>query len=151
MAKSIKLILAFAGFLLSIAIALAAFLWFSEWPGGMRSSYPAADYDPRLTREAATGTPLIAALKRYHEEHAAFPDHAADFASYLPNPPEQLGTQSPYILDWRYYRLKKSGGYVLTRKLGWDAKLLYYYDGPGTRWVFDPGDGTPTKTIILKP
>jgi hypothetical protein len=119
----------------------------------MRPDYAAADYDPRLTREAATATPLIAALKRYHDDHSTFPEHMTDFVSYLssPPPPEQLQPASDYILDWHYYRLGKSGGYVLSRTLGWDPKLQYYDDESGKRWVFDPGDGSPKKTILLKP
>jgi hypothetical protein len=115
----------------------------------MRPSYAAADYDARLTREAATATPVIAALNRYHAEHSVFPAHASDFVSYLPNSPTPLGSDE--ILGWRYEQSERGTGYVLYRKLGWDPTLQYRCKGVAGTWVFDPGDGSAEKTIILKP
>jgi hypothetical protein len=40
---------------------------------------------------------------------------------------------------------------VLSYRLGWDPDLKYYSDGSESRWVFSPGDGSPEKTIVLKP
>ncbi|HVR97593.1 MAG TPA: hypothetical protein VMW27_13325 [Thermoanaerobaculia bacterium] len=153
MTKETRLNLILAGFVISLAIAAVVYvLGFSEWPGGMRPDYDAKDYDPRLTRAAATATPLITALERYYDEHSAFPAQAADFVSYIPGPPVQppahpLGP----ILEWRYTQFKKGASYVLSYKLGWDASLNYYRDGSGARWVFNPGDGSPEKPVLLKP
>jgi hypothetical protein len=105
--------------------------------------------------EAATAKPLIAALNRYHDEHAVFPTHATDFVSYLPSAPAPpLAPDTDDILDWHYTQGESGSGYVLTRKLvdpGWDPTLQYHHDGAQTHWVFDPGDGSPEKTIILQP
>jgi hypothetical protein len=150
MTKRTKRALSLAGCIFAPILAIAGFLWFVEWPGGMRPDYAAADYDPRLTQEAATAKPLIVALKRYHDDHSAFPAHAADLLSYLSSPPAQLSAPD-YILDWDYYRLPKRGGYVLSRKLGWDPRLKYSCSGSESHWSFDPGDGSPEKTLLLKP
>jgi hypothetical protein len=145
--------LTLSGVGLLLAVGLAAYLLvFSDWPGGMRPTYAAADYDARLTREAANAMPLIAALNRYHDEHAGFPAHAADFISYLVSvSPRPLTASTDDMLGWRYAQGEKGVSYILSRKLGWDASLRYHYDASGTRWVFDPGDGSPERTIILKP
>lgn len=148
---SSRTILLLAGLVLALVLAFAVWLLgFSEWPGGMRPSYAAEDYDPRLTEVAATAKPVIAALQRYHDDHAAFPEHVADLVSYLASPSETLMTpRYEEILGWSYTRLKT--GYVLSRGLGWDPLLKYFQDESGARWVFDPGDGSPQKTILLKP
>src|SRR5437660_813631 len=74
---------------LVLAVAGAGVLYYifvvREFPGGMRPSYKAANYDPRLTREASTAMPVIAALNRYRSKHAAFPAVASQLAAYLPS------------------------------------------------------------------
>ena len=60
------------------------FLFFSDFPGGMRSGYNAQDYDVRLTVEAKTATPLIASLERFHSEHHTYPSSLVEIAPYLP-------------------------------------------------------------------
>jgi hypothetical protein len=65
MTRKTKAILTLSGVGLLLAVGLATYLLvFSDWPGGMRPTYVAADYDARLTREAATAMPLIAALNQ---------------------------------------------------------------------------------------
>jgi hypothetical protein len=81
MTKKKKIIVGVGGgclTLLVIALALLGYLASREWPGGMRPSYPAADYDPRLTREAAKALPIIRAIDRYREEHASLPAKMTD-------------------------------------------------------------------------
>jgi hypothetical protein len=112
-------------------------------PGGMRPSYQATDRDPRLTRAARSATKLIAALERYHEDHHEFPSDGNAAA---------LGAgwgEEPSMEDWNYRRTP--AGYHLWHKLGWDPALIYELDGVTGRWIFDPGDGSPTKTIVLSP
>ena len=125
----------------ALAIPLAIALAGCEWPGGMRSSYPAKDYDPRLTREAATGLPLIAAINRYHEENSAFPATKADLAV----PSDKAESR------WDYRRDQDGSGYSLFHPLGWDPSLQYRSNGTQGQWVFDPGDGSEEKPILLKP
>jgi hypothetical protein len=123
-----------------------------EFPGGMRPSYPAADYDPRLTREASTATPVIAALNRYRSKHSAFPAVASQLASYLPSASAASSDlKDGYVCGWLYWKTDNGRGYRLSRKLGWDPALVYEYHGSKGRWVFGPGDGTAEKPIILKP
>jgi hypothetical protein len=153
MTERTKLILTLTGLLVVLPVASVVYIvGYKEWPGGMRPSYAAADYDPRLTRVAATAAPLIDALERYHDDHSAFPAHAADFVSYLSSPPPEPPTPgSDYILDWQYFKHTTNVGYILYRSLGWDPTLQYHHDGSKAHWVFNPGDGSPEKNIILEP
>jgi hypothetical protein len=120
MTRKAKAILTLSGVGLLLAVGLVAYLLvFSDWPGGMRPTYAAADYDARLTREAATAMPLIAALNRYRDEHAGFPAHAADLISYLVSAsPGPLTASIDDILGWRYAQGEKGVSYILSRKLG---------------------------------
>jgi hypothetical protein len=140
-------------FLLLTGLALLGYLFLShyeDWPGGMRPTYAAADYDARLTREAATATPVINALNRYHDEHSTFPAHAGDLVPYLPGSATPPGSADE-ILGWQYRQGEGGSAYVLYRKLGWDPTLQYRCKGATGTWVFDPGDGSEEKPIILKP
>jgi hypothetical protein len=124
----------------------------SEFPGGMRPSYEAANYDPRLTREASTATVVIAALNHYRSKHSVFPAVASQLAPYLPSAsatPDAL--KHGFVCGWYYWKTDNGRGYDLARKLGWDPVLHYEYHSSKGRWVFDPGDGSADKTIILKP
>jgi hypothetical protein len=118
-----------------------SFALLSELPGGMRPSYDASDFDPRLTREAGSARGHIEAIDRYRRERAALPASEADLAPYL-------GASSS--ASWRYTRRGKDG-YSLWHKLGWDPSLRYEVDGAATRWVFDPGDGSAEKVLQLRP
>ncbi len=151
MSNTKRILVLAAGICLPFLVGLAFFgfqLLSGKWPGGMRPSYVAVDYDDRLTHEAATATPLISALKNYHDEHSTYPIHAADFVSYLPSPPQQ-SVNHEELLGWRYEQV--GSGYVLSRRLGWDPTLQYRYDGTAGEWVFIPGDGSAERTIVLKP
>jgi hypothetical protein len=121
-----------------------------EGPGGMPPTYNAADFDARLTREAKTATPVIEALRRYQSEHRSFPEDASALRAYLPTstvitgqPPNQA------VAGWCYDR--QEAGFTLTRKIGWDPCLRYRCFNGSNEWVFLPGDGSPDKTILLKP
>jgi hypothetical protein len=114
--------------------------------------YNPVNYDLRLTLEASTATPVIAALNRYRSRHSAFPVFASQLASYLP--PESAtsnGVRYSFIRGWYYRKSFNGRGHCLKRSLGWDPVLSYVYDGSKGRWVYNPGDGTPEIPIILKP
>jgi len=141
---------------LVLALVLAGYyvLVVLEWPGGMRSTYGARDQDARLTREAATALPVIAALERYHTQHASFPEDLSVLRDVAPADPGEKSfwpDSAGSALGWRYYRQGDGAGYVLSRKLGWDPMLEYHSDGDPGLWVFDPGDGSDEKPILLKP
>lgn len=154
-----KLVLTIAGVVLALvgAILLAGYwlLVVSDWPGGMRPSYDAKDQDPRLTETAATAAPLIAALGRYHAEHATFPADALELHALLvasgiaAGPPP--GSKFGRVMEWSYVRTQGGTGYTISHSLGWDPNLAYRWDGTAGQWIFDPGDGSPHKPIDLKP
>jgi hypothetical protein len=101
--------------------------------GGLSPTYEARDHDPRLTLEAATARPLIAALVRYHAEHGRFP---AEISA--------LGVSSN---AWTY--TPQPSGFALSKKLGWDPTLHYKFEQERGRWVFEPGDGSPERELTF--
>ncbi len=138
------------GCLLPVALAFAVALYFS--PGGMRGTYPAADYDPLLTREAARALPLIKAIDRYRGEHSSLPADMADLAPYLPDWPRPTKDPSPDAVrpEWLYTRIGIAR-YDLHLGLGWDPSLHYRFEESKGYWYFDPGDGSDRKIIKLNP
>jgi len=118
-------------------------------PGGMRPTDSPKDYTPQLTRKAATGLPLIAALKRYHEEHGYFPAKITALAPYLPSP--KPSAARPEWRDWHYTQGKNGATYYLAIGLGWDPTLNYHFDGHHGQWVFNPGDGSDETFLDLNP
>ncbi len=52
---------------------------------------------------------------------------------------------------WLYYRKPDGSGFSLSHGLGWDPVLLYEFDGSRGQWIFDPGDGSDRKAILLQP
>jgi hypothetical protein len=123
-----------------------------KFPGGMPPTYNAANYDPRLTREASTATVVIAALNRYRSKHSAFPAAASQLAPYLPYATAASSSlRHGFVCGWYYEKTSNGRGYALSRSLGWVPCLRYEYHGSKGRWVFVPGDGTPEKPLILKP
>lgn len=100
---------------------------------GLSPSYQPRDHDPELARIADTVRPVIAALTQYHARHGQFP---ADLAV--------LGVDAAH---WHYQVLPS--GYVLSKKLGWDPRLLYRMEQGRGVWVFDPGDGTRETELRL--
>ena len=120
--------------LLAVAIGVGALIGrHLHYVGGLPPTYDATDHDPRLSQEAATAQPLIAALARYRAEHGQFPAEVS-----------ALGVAS----DGWVYSVQPSG-YVLSKKLGWDPTLQYRFELGRERWVFEPGDGSPEREITL--
>jgi len=101
------------------------------WPGGVHPGYRAVDHDLYLTYRARSAKPVIEAVERNRRENGAYPPSVTDTG------------------EWRYTRT--ADGYVLDLRLGWDPDLLYLVEGNASRWVFEPGDGTEAKTIVLSP
>jgi hypothetical protein len=145
------------GILIAVAVTLVAgaaaaliyFMWFSDWPGGMRPIYHAIDHDRRLTQAAKSALPVRDAVKRYFGAHAAYPVNIAAFQNDLPGI-SQL-TPEGGVDGWTYSPATDGKGFSLRRRLGWDPALEYRWDGSIETWVFDPGDGSPMKMILLQP
>jgi hypothetical protein len=149
MSAGTKFTLRVLGTFLALACVAVWLLFFNSWPGGMRPTYKAADYDARLTRVAKTAKAAITAVEAFHREHSAYPGDAAALGPYLSSAPPTA--KAPEICGWYYTRKADGSGYTLARKLGWDPCLLYECDGSRVRWVFSPGDGSTDKTILLTP
>lgn len=148
MTKKRKIVLGVAGGCLVLPVlALAVVSYLGR--DIIRSDYPAADYDPMLTREAARALPLIKAIDRYRGEHSSLPADMADLASYLPARPKppKLPTPESAKTQWRYLRLGVAS-YDLFLKLDWDPSLHYRFEGSKGYWYFDPGDGNEDMKII---
>lgn len=129
---------------LVVAFGFTALLLFgvigvrSEWPGGLRSDYPARDGDPRLTGIARTALPVIDAIERHRIGCGEVPSSLAAVGL-----DESTG--------WIYERTT-STSYRLARKLGWDTALHYEWTPDGSAWYFLPGDGNrPDVRIDLDP
>lgn len=125
-----------------VATGLGGVAAFVAWcvyffPGGLRSSYNAVDGDFLLTREARTAKPIIAAIEAYRREHG----HVPPDLTVVPGARETA---------WRYVAVNPRA-YALSLKLGWDPDLRYEVEGEVARWVFEPGDGSTTRTIALTP
>ena len=127
-------------------------LLFGEGIFGMRSDYPAKDFDPRLTQVASSAKPLIDALMKYREKNKIFPPHFGECDALLPNMPwNRLKPNDDNVSDWNYSQLKNGSEFILYHKLGWDPLLKYRYDGTKGSWIFDPGYGDIKKYLQLKP
>lgn len=148
MSKPRRLLFATAGVaLLLLLLSFAGFagLWFVYmWPGGVRPNYNAVDHDLLLTYRAGTAKPIIEAVERYRHEQGAYP---RDMTALAPSEPMPAGTTE--IHGWAYGA--SADGYTLSLRLGWDPSLEYVVEGAASRWVFNPGDGSPEKTIVLRP
>jgi len=119
-----------------VGISYYMMLVVCEWPGGMRPTYGAADYDPRLTREASTAKVVIAALDRYRSNHAVFPVFASQLAPYQPSPsaaPNYLSNH--FVRGWHYWKTDNGQGYRISRRLGWDPVLFYEYHHSKGSWL----------------
>lgn len=126
-------------------------LFFSDWPGGMRPSYPVADYDRRLTEEARSALPIAGAVQAYFATHGTYPERASQLRDALPS--SRFTSEEPCgsIDGWMYCSGPGAAGFTLTRRLGWDPSLQYSWDGTTETWLFDPGDGSPRTTVKLRP
>ena len=115
----------------------------------MWSSYNATDHDPLLTEVARSATPIRTALTRFHDYHARYPASEEELRTFMSKPPASAGIDLAH--DWLYTRNPNGSGFSLWHKLGWDPALLYELDGAQEQWIFDPGDGSPRKFILLQP
>ncbi|HYM62875.1 MAG TPA: hypothetical protein VEZ11_18460 [Thermoanaerobaculia bacterium] len=117
----------------------------NDIPGGMRPSYKATDHDRRLTPIARSASATITALRKHYAEHSTYPVALDDLE---PLPPEKsLAGDGQH--SWLYRRHDLGTGFTLWYKLGWDPALIYECDGVIGHWIFDPGDGSPQKTLAL--
>jgi hypothetical protein len=141
-----------AGCLVLPVLAFLALNWYLTSSGTLiRSDYPAVDYDPLLTREAARALPLIKAIDRYRGEHASLPAEMADLGPYLPahakRPKNWVPSPQDMRPEWEYTRTG-AASYDLFLKLDWDPSLNYRREGSKGYWYFDPGDGSDAIKII---
>ena len=119
-----------------------------DFGGGLRSSYPATDFDSRLTQEARLALPLIKAIRHYRETHSnTLPPNLDVIRADLPHTTD---LRDEMIHGWTYVP-EDSGKFRLYRKLGWDPALWFEEVGGVDVWTFDPGDGSPTKQLKLTP
>ena len=140
----------------SVALAMAALVWSvspaaAQTPGRVPPSVSAADRDPRLTALARSALPILAAIERYLAEHGRFPDRAA--AASLMIDRMQTRDLGNFVAfgDWLYYAMPNGGGFTLSRSLGRDPRLVYERKSDAKRWIYDPGDGSEEKEIVLEP
>jgi hypothetical protein len=135
------------GGLAAAVVAVAAFvLYLLASPGGMRPTYAAVDHDVVLTLAASGAPEVIAALERYRAVHGEFPADATGLGPYL----GVRGT--PAAVEMHGFQYEGSGDrYVIWKQLGWDPTLRYAFARGRGAWIFDPGDGSPSKEIALSP
>jgi hypothetical protein len=129
--------------------------------GGVSPSRVVLDGDPQLTAIARTALPLIKALDRFRALYGRCPrlEDRAGFAALLPVGTTIVGSfTGGFALShgeappWIYQApASHPARCSLSRKLGWDPDLVYAVDGPHSRWVFAPGDGSDDRTIRLDP
>ena len=139
--------------------AIATLLLAAAWPPAVRAEAPGErapgeypdDRDPRLTALARSALPIIAAIERFRTANRRFPGVAEAAALDIERVKgRDIGTFAA-LGDWLYYPERDGSGFTLSRKLGWDPRLLYQREGTAQRWVYDPGDGSATKEIVLEP
>jgi hypothetical protein len=130
-----------------------------EYPGGMSSTYRAADHDARLTREARDVAPVIQAIDGFYKAHGQCP-RESDLEELRQGLPQYL---SIFDRDGRieFRAAGTANGWLyspgrndpascsLWHKLGWDPALVWLRHGEQTKWVFVPGDGSEETTIDL--
>jgi hypothetical protein len=146
--------------LLTATVVVVMIVMF-EFPGGMPSSYPAADEDPQLTTIARDAVPIIDSINRFYAAHGECPQAKADDLVELRVGLEstvettirgdevefRLGNAMPI---WSYYSSNQSPlRCVLSKKLGWDPRLVWQRDDGRMQWIFVPGDGHEDKPIHL--
>jgi len=147
-AKVVAILVCVAVAILVCVLAAALVLpRFVEWPGGMSPTYHAKDSDPRLTRIARTALPIIAALEKCHEVTGSYPEDYEGLRNYLADGNDIPAIVNKYYAHHGWLYEKFDVGYVLSYRLGWDPDLLYRSEQK--EWVFQPGDGSPDKTIKL--
>lgn len=122
----------------------------NNWPGGFRSGYQPKAYDKQLTEFAKTALPVIAELTRARATSKSnqFPTSAAELVALSDG---RLALAGRGVNDWSYEPSPDGATFFLSRKLGWDPKLVFRFDGKHGSWVLEPGDGSPEKLVLLKP
>lgn len=139
---------ALAALALAAAVPSAAL---AEVPGRKAPADHPDDRDPRLTALARSAQPLIAAIERFRAANRHFPSVAEAAALEIERVKgRDLGTFAA-LGEWLYYPERDGSGYTLSRKLGLDPRLLYQREGTAHRWVYDPGEGSDGKEIVLEP
>ena len=129
----------------------AAIAAHAETPGGRRPGDYPNDRDPRLTALARSAQPIIVAIERFRAANQHFPSTAEAAGLEIERIKGQVAGTFAALGDWLYYPERDGSGYTLSRKLGWDPRLIYQREGTGQRWIYDPGDGSEQKEIILEP
>jgi hypothetical protein len=102
----------------------------------MNGSYPARDFDPKLTEFARSLAPIIRALDSHIQTTGMTPESLDQISRSIQIPKDVI------------YQPAKAP-YRIGIKLGWDPIL--WYDSQTRVWTFDPGDGGPSKDIKLQP
>ncbi len=121
----------------AVGIILVAAIWLLSYnPGGMRSTYPAKDNDPRLLVVARSITPVIDRIDAYRTRTGKLPATTEDADAHQPDPSSLYYI---YTIDEDHY--------LLWIKLGWDPSLVF--NSKDRSWTFVPGDGSPEKRIKL--
>lgn len=138
---------------LVLLLIVGGALWLvtaSNWPGGIRADYQPKANDKQLTEFAKTALPVIAELTSTRAASKAnqFPTNAAELVVLSAG---RLTLAGRGVNDWHYEPSPDGSAYLLSRKLGWDPKLVFRFDGKQGSWAFEPGDGSPEKLVLLKP
>ena len=132
---------------------------------GAAVSAVAAGVDPQLAATAREARQVVAVIDWFYAEHQACPQPSrpAELATlrselgdgYSAEPQGQFveirGISMP-LAGWLYYTSPQHPDRcTLWRKLGRDPALIWRRHRDGANWVLDPGDGTPERTLALKP
>jgi hypothetical protein len=125
----------------------------------------AADIDPQLAATAREARQTVVVINWFYtahhacpqpsrpEEIAVFRGELGDGFSVEPHGQfvEIRGISMPGV-GWLYYSsLDHPDKCTLWRKLGWDPALIWRRHRDGGRWLFDPGDGGPERTLKIAP
>jgi hypothetical protein len=100
-----------------------------------------------LRQTTLTARPLLNAIKRFRIEKGRVPNTLNElYPTFLK--PSTLGHDSTGTSwgKWRYLP-DGSSSYRLYYKINWDAGILFSSNEP-IRWVFEPGDGRQSTTIV---
>lgn len=136
---------------LLVLFGCAAIAARAETPGGRRPGDYPNDRDPRLTALARSAQPIITAIERFRAANRHFPSVDEAAALEIERIKGRKTGTFAALGEWLYYPESDGSGYTLARKLGWDPRLLYQREGTAQRWVYDPGDGSAQKEIVLEP
>jgi len=115
--------------------------------GGMRGDYPARDYDPRLTEIAEKAVPLIHAIQQYERQESRYPRSLDEIASLLPEDRIERWQSGGAVKFDGWIYSPRNGHFELFYQLGWDPTLIF--DSRDGSWTFQPGDGSPPKSVAL--